>query len=170
MNYDNIYHTKKAVSQAPSVKNFGCFPRATGWISCGKPRQVFLSASGLWLAVLFTLVIFLVAAMLARYVTSKGEKEQIENVESAPTTKEAPSQHFPNKRNQKEKERFFLLRVGLFFCAGKTQPLTPRVLLYTKFMEPKGGANLEIRRVLRCDIIEAGGSALWYTLIMVTYH
>lgn len=62
--------------------------------------QVFLSASGLWLAVLFTLVIFLVGAMLARYVTSKGEKEQIENGESAPTAKEdveeaAPVQFIP---------------------------------------------------------------------------
>ncbi len=74
--------------------SFGCFPfgnhRLIVQTRNRKPRQVFLSASGLWLAVLFTLVIFLVAAMLARYVTSKGEKEQMENGESAPAAKEAP--------------------------------------------------------------------------------
>ena len=81
--------------------------------------------------------------MLARYVTSKGEKEQMENVDSAPTAKEAPG-IFQTKRRR---GRFFL-RGGLFFYAGKTQPL----LLYTKFMEqPKSGANLEIRRVWTCD-------------------
>jgi len=83
------------------------------------PRQVFLSASGLWLAVLFTFAIFLVAAMLARYVTSKGEKEQMENVDSAPTAKEAPG-IFQTKRRR---GRFFwwvcfstLGRHSHFYC------------------------------------------------------
>lgn len=73
---------------------------------------------------------------------------------------------FPNK---KKKGKVFL--VGLFFYAGKTQPL----LLYTKFMEqPKSGANLEVRRVWTCDqpwsrfrswpafvqYIEVGGSSI----------
>ena len=159
-----------AVSHAPFHQEFsGCFPPRPFRLNFlwKTPRQVFLSASGLWLAVLFTLVIFLVAAMLARYVTSKGEKEQMENVgSSAPTAKEAPG-IFQTKRRR---GRFFL-RVGLFFYAGKTQPL----LLHTKFMEqPKSGANLEIRRVWTCDqpwsqfrswpafvqYIEVGGSSI----------
>ena len=79
------------------------------------PRQVFLSASGLWLAVLFTLVIFLVAAMLARYVTSKGEKEQMENVDSAPTAKEAPG-IFQTKRRR---GRFFFCGWVCFSMLGR---------------------------------------------------
>ena len=92
--------------------------------------------------------------MLARYVTSKGEKEQMENVDSAPTAKEAPG-IFQTKRRRGS---FFFFAGGFVFLCWEDTATYTLILLYAKFMEqPKGGANLDIRRVVRCDIIEAGG-------------
>ena len=86
------------------------------------------------------------------------------------TVHQRPRRHLGFSKQKEEGEGFFC-GGGLFFYAGKTQPL----LLYTKFMEqPKSGANLEIRRVWTCDqpwsrfrswpafvqYIEVGGSSI----------